>query len=177
MKKASPAVTAATRNQYYGVGGFTSVIAFFANYANFTGRSTRSEYWWFTLFASIFSMIATIGSSIFVITQVLGKLDQLTTGVSGWQMLLSFGGVLWLVIIWGVVGVGVLLPSVALVVRRFRDAGVHWSVYAVLWVINLAWALTHVHDDVNLTYWVSVPIAVIMVIIEVLPAKNPPQEA
>lgn len=176
MNKVSQKVAAATHNQYYGAGGFTSVKAFFANYANFSGRSTRSEYWWFTLFASIFSMIATIGSSIFVITQLLDKLDQFTSGVTGWQMLLSFGGVLWLVIVWSVIGVGVLLPSLALVVRRFRDAGVHWSVYALLWLINLVWALTHLHDNVNLTYWVSIPVSVIMVVIEVLPSKNPPQE-
>lgn len=36
---------AAAHNRYYRATAFSSIKAFFGNYVNFTGRSSRSEYW------------------------------------------------------------------------------------------------------------------------------------
>jgi uncharacterized membrane protein YhaH (DUF805 family) len=81
-----------------------SVASGFRNYAEFTGRARRSEFWWWVLFTTL----------------VNAALNTIPLGILGW------GGVspgalsgLWTVVI--------LVPTVALAVRRLRDAGIGWG--------------------------------------------------
>ena len=68
-------------------------------YAEFKGRARRSEYWYFTLFN-------------FVISLVLGFID-------GWLGLGSeFIGLLG-----GLYSLGIIIPSIAVSVRRLHDTG------------------------------------------------------
>ena len=73
----------------------------FKKYTVFTGRATRSEYWYF----SLFTFLITIGLA--VIDSALGTVDK-TTG----QGVL---GILWSLFI--------LLPTLAVFVRRLHDTG------------------------------------------------------
>ena len=73
----------------------------FKKYAVWTGRATRSEYWYF----SLFTFLITIGLA--VIDTVLGTVDE-TTG----QGVL---GILWSLFIF--------LPTLAVFVRRLHDTG------------------------------------------------------
>ncbi len=63
------------------------------NYCNFSGRSSRSEYWWFTLF-----------------TFILGVLLTLIFGDGTLGSVIS-----------GVVNLALLLPSLGVAVRRLHD--------------------------------------------------------
>ena len=67
----------------------------FSKYATFSGRSSRSAYWWWYLFGILLS----IGVSI--IDQILG------TGF----------------VLSGLAGLAIFIPSLAVLVRRFHDAG------------------------------------------------------
>ena len=83
----------------------------FVKYADFRGRAGRAEYWWFTLFVAIVSLIAL-------------TFDALArTG---------FYSIVW--------NLGVLLPALAVTVRRLRDAGLHWA-WVLLALIPLVGAL------------------------------------
>lgn len=64
------------------------------NYANFNGRASRSEYWWFALFYVIVAV-------------VLGIVDAML----GMQILGT------------IFGLAVLIPSLAVGVRRLHDVG------------------------------------------------------
>lgn len=66
------------------------------NYCNFSGRSSRSEYWWFVLFCFILS---------FVISVVFYSGDTARMVVTG------------------IVNLALLLPSLGLSVRRLHDIG------------------------------------------------------
>lgn len=87
-------------------------------YAQFSGRATRSEYWYFTLFATIVYIIAMVidgllanitgGMPIFMIITMLGFLvPSLAVGIrrlhdigkSGWWYLLAFVPLISLVLI------------------------------------------------------------------------------
>ena len=68
----------------------------FSQYATFSGRARRSEYWWFYLFAVIAYIIA-------------AGLDMIVFGGRG-----AFEVILWLAII---------LPVLAVSVRRLHDTG------------------------------------------------------
>lgn len=81
-----------------------AVTSVFTNYANFNGRARRSEYWYFTLFNIIVSSI------ISVVSTNIG-LPILAT-------------------IWSL---AVLIPGLAVVVRRLHDIGKSgWWYFIVL---------------------------------------------
>ncbi|MDE5645431.1 MAG: DUF805 domain-containing protein [Muribaculaceae bacterium] len=67
------------------------------NYCNFSGRASRSEYWWYVLFTMILGV---------VIGFVLGIFGAGSTAVS---------------VIQGLVSLALLLPGLGLCVRRLHD--------------------------------------------------------
>jgi uncharacterized membrane protein YhaH (DUF805 family) len=69
----------------------------FTKYADFTGRATRSEYWWFVLFLFLGNLatgaISPVVSFLFVIGTLLPTIAAATrrlhdTGRSGWWQLI-----------------------------------------------------------------------------------------
>ncbi|MBI15085.1 MAG: DUF805 domain-containing protein [Chloroflexi bacterium] len=90
----------------------------FKNYLNFKGRSTRAEYWWFFLFTFTLS----------IVTQIIDSFSSL--GVTNFISSLI-----------------VLLPSLAVGVRRLHDIGksgwwlLLWFAVIVGWVILLVWSV------------------------------------
>jgi len=94
---------------------------FFKNYAEFTGRSTRSDYWWVWLGNFILSIPFWI---IYFYTVFLSTvMDSIDDSVSeATFMVLGL-----VVIIYVVFFLAILVPTLALSVRRLRDAGFHWA--------------------------------------------------
>ncbi|TFB91453.1 DUF805 domain-containing protein [Cryobacterium sp. HLT2-28] len=89
-----------SRSQEIHVNLGQAVSTVFKKYAQFHGVASRSEYWWWTLFATV------VGYSIV-------GLDVAINGQST-----NFP------LVWSL---GTLLPSLAVTVRRFRDAGYGWG--------------------------------------------------
>ncbi len=85
-----------------------AIKLYFVNYVNFEGRSTAGEYWWIVLCNVILS-------SFF---RVLSEIPMFY-------------------IISAIVSLGLLLPSLALSVRRLHDTGKSW-VYLLMGLIPLA---------------------------------------
>lgn len=76
--------------------------AVFENYANFNGRARRSEYWYFLL-ANIILILPFYALMIFA-------------AVSNMQWLATLAGIVYVLAI-----LGLIIPSIALVVRRLHD--------------------------------------------------------
>lgn len=76
-------------------------------YAKFDGRATRSEYWYFILFNFIISFIAVLLDRV-VINPMLGATPEQA----------QQGGFLQIII-----ALALLIPSIALGVRRLHDIG------------------------------------------------------
>ena len=83
-----------------------------SKYATFSGRSSRSAYWWFYLF-NILILIAAL-------------LVDLALGTSG--------------IIYGLVGLGLLLPNLAVAARRLHDSG-HSAWWLLIGILPLIGAI------------------------------------
>lgn len=94
------------------------------NYVNFSGRARRKEYWFFVLFTFIFSIVARL-------------LDLLIFGPSG--MLIS-----------GLFGLAMLLPQLAVLVRRLHDTNrsgkwvLGYYLLTILWTgILIVWGMKY----------------------------------
>ncbi|GAA3113086.1 hypothetical protein GCM10010520_66570 [Rhizobium viscosum] len=95
--------------------GFTEAVrtVLTQKYITFSGRASRSEYWWFQLFNWL----------VGVVFSVLGIL----TGGNGVPSLTNFFS-----IIGGLYALATILPMIALMVRRFHDRNISgW------WILGL----------------------------------------
>ena len=92
---------------------------FFKGYVDFAGRSTRSDYWWIWL-----------GNMIIYIPFFFAYGNAISNPQNE-GALIALGGT---AIIYMVIGLALLLPSLALMVRRLRDAGFHWALIFILFV-------------------------------------------
>ena len=85
---------------------------FFKGYADFTGRSTRSDFWWVWLMNSILFLPL----YIFWFQMALNDTEE-TDPILG-VAILSLYIILFMVL---------FIPRLALKVRRLRDASLHWA--------------------------------------------------
>lgn len=116
---------------YYGASFGQAIKRFFKQYANFTGRASRSEYWWVALFQVLVLLIPTIvmiiGMSISLAGAATGSvaydssgnpmvtgMDSAAVGTGG--MLAFVGGGLMTVI-----SLALLVPTLAITWRRLHD--------------------------------------------------------
>lgn len=81
---------------YYGCPPFEAVKRFFRKYAKFSGRASRSEYWWVQLFIFIVYVI------IFVFDELLFRTGS------------SFIDYIW--------EVAIFIPQIAIAIRRLHDS-------------------------------------------------------
>ncbi len=87
--------------------GITEAIrSGFDNYVNFNGRASRSAYWWWVLFGVLVSLVTRLLDGL--IGSNIVRSNQYGTEV-------SFG------IISSLAGLALLLPSIAVLVRRLHD--------------------------------------------------------
>ncbi len=94
-----------------------SVKTCFKKYADFSGRATRSEYWYFVLFNFIVSMVISYGTTFIV----LGMGVEAPSGVYAAPLVSML------------YSLAVLLPSIAVAVRRLHDVGKSgWYYFFVL---------------------------------------------
>ena len=92
---------------------------FFKGYVDFTGRSTRSEYWWIWL-----------GNMILLVTFYSVYFKALANPRNE-AALMALGGI---AIIYMIFGIALFLPGLALTVRRLRDAGFHWALIFIIFI-------------------------------------------
>ena len=94
---------------------------FFKNFAEFTGRSTRPDYWWVWLGNFILSIPFWV---IYIYTVYLSAVMDSVSDSASEATFMVFGLV---AIIYAVFYLAILVPTIALSVRRLRDAGFHWA--------------------------------------------------
>jgi uncharacterized membrane protein YhaH (DUF805 family) len=90
----------------------------FSNYFTFSGRASRSEFWWFTLFNWI------VGLLLIGVDYLLGSIAADGTGLFS-----------------SVYGLAAFFPGLAVSSRRFHDAGWRFWWYLMVFVPILGWLL------------------------------------
>lgn len=103
------------------VGPFAALRLFFQQYAQFSGRSGRSAYWWMAMWQAIFEAI-TIAVIVIVVTSftIADSLTNLAFPIAALGILLVV-----------LFNLGIIIPSISLAARRYRDAGVNpwWLIF------------------------------------------------
>lgn len=98
---------------YYGASIGVAFSRFWRKYATFTGRASRSEFWWWYLVYIIFVIVFEI---VFFSVAARGAVVSPTSGA------MSFGPAYFVVLgIFWVVSLGVLVPTLAIMWRRLHD--------------------------------------------------------
>ena len=94
---------------------------FWKGYVDFKGRSTRSDYWLNVLAQCLVYLLF---SFLLILIMILGgDSSTYTSNPYSFQMILVYIVVLGI----GVYALASLVPSIAIIVRRLRDAGYHWA--------------------------------------------------
>ena len=94
-------------------------------YADFKGRARRTEYWMFTLFNFLISMVLLIPFFLVVIPTALD--GGYSDNSEGYTFILALVPVI-------LYGLFILLPNLAVCVRRFHDTGKSGWLYFVICV-------------------------------------------
>lgn len=105
---------------------FESITTARHQYAQFAGRATRPEFWWFILFAALS-------------VSALGALNIMTP-IGTIYLGSALAGAWWIVL---------LLPTLAVTVRRLRDTGRRWP--------ELFWLLLPIAGAIVLAVYLSQP--------------------
>jgi uncharacterized membrane protein YhaH (DUF805 family) len=101
----------------------------FENYANFSGRARRSEYWYYTLMTIIISIV------LMVLDEVLG---------------LKFGATKNSGILNTIYSLAVLIPGLAVSVRRLHDIGKSGKLLLLFYVVIIALAVVMVVSGLSM---------------------------
>lgn len=116
----------------YGASFGQAVKRFFKKYTKFTGRASRSEFWWVALFIFLIELVPTIlysiGAGKTARAATMAASDPYgmsTTAPSGGAMaLMAVGGILMFLI-----GLAIIVPYLAIVWRRLHDANLAGPFY------------------------------------------------
>jgi len=96
------------------VGFVEAIKRGFRNYATFSGRATRAEYWWWALFTTL--SISWLSLFVVGVTLVL-SLEWLSSSVIMFALSLSLMGLGYLI------GMACWIPTISVAIRRLHDIG------------------------------------------------------
>ena len=94
---------------------------FWKGYVDFTGRSTRSDYW-LNVLAQCLALL--FFCFLLVLIRIAGgDSSAYTSSAYSFQMILIYI----VLSAFGIYMLALLIPSIAIMVRRLRDGGYHWA--------------------------------------------------
>ncbi|MDO1604748.1 DUF805 domain-containing protein [Lactobacillus sp. YT155] len=129
---------------------------FWKNYVNFTGKSTRKEFWIPMLF------------NIVVIFMLVVSLRLSESSIDSTELIGTMA------LIYGVFLIALFIPSLAVTVRRFRDAGFGWYWVIIFIVIN---RFTEVFAEYTIFTVIGLACWIIEIIMLCQPSKTVVSEA
>ena len=109
---------------------FSAYKKFWTRYADFSGRSSRSDYWWVVLCNFLitlpFSLIAFFGFLIPLFSEIYyAGLYDYEPDLSG--AMAGAGLAAFIMFLLAIYWLATIVPNLAITVRRLRDAGFHWA--------------------------------------------------
>ena len=107
----------------YGASFGQAVQRFFAKYATASGRASRSEYWWAVLAIALINIVFSI------LLSVAGAFTPNADGSANLS-----GGAIAIIVVWGIIYLGLIIPIIAVSVRRLHDANFSGFFYLLTFI-------------------------------------------
>ncbi len=107
-----PAASGSLAQPLPGASFGQAVQRFFKKYATFSGRATRSEYWWVMLFNGVITGLL----SFWAFNALVSSIDPWTNELTGTSYILPYA-------LLALYGLATFVPGLALLIRRFHDGG------------------------------------------------------
>lgn len=147
----------------YGASFGQAIKRYFQGYVKFNGRASRSEYWWSYLFLAIFQIIPLI-----LVIAGLIAMAASTSSYSyddyGYSSYGPSGGSIALLVIGGglllLIGLGTLLPSIAIGWRRLHDGNFAGPLYLI--------TFASIIPIVNYIAWIG---SIAVIVLMIMPSK------
>ena len=114
---------------HYGIGFGGAIVRGFKKYATFAGRASRSEYWWWTLFTTIVFIGLTVPTAVIGIQTSPDGGD--TPGLPAIP----------LIILLVLFSLAVVVPTIAVTVRRLHDAGYSGWLFLLTLIPSVGWLI------------------------------------
>lgn len=109
----APAAQAADLSQPLRGASFGAAVKrYFTKYATFSGRASRSEYWWVALLNGVIAGAL----SAWMMAAFFAGIDPWTNELTGYGFLVPFALIM-------LYSLAILVPSLALLARRLHDGG------------------------------------------------------
>ncbi len=106
---------------YYGISFWPGYTRFWRKYATFSGRASKSEFWWAYLgngiIGAVLGVLYIIGVAVAAGSASVDDSGSLNAGTGAGIGFLIFAGILW-----AVFGLAVIVPTFAILWRRLHDA-------------------------------------------------------
>ena len=156
-------------NEKPGKVSFIQAIKdFFIGYVDFKGRSTRAGYWWTVLALSISGFVLTFA----VLGKVFGIISRLSSSYYSIEddIAYAFADSMGLIIGILIFCLAIVLPSVALAVRRYRDAGLRGRGTLVFYIINFASTFFDISGTSSFLTLITTAISIFLFVLSVLPS-------
>ncbi len=106
----------------YGASFGAGIKRFFQKYATFSGRASRSEYWWSFLFNGVIETILYIAAVVIAVAGI-----DPVTGEPGAGFMLPLALLM-------LYSLAIIIPGIAVSVRRLHDAGYSGLLYLLVLV-------------------------------------------
>ncbi|MCB5956082.1 DUF805 domain-containing protein [Enterococcus sp. CWB-B31] len=159
-------------NQKPGEVSFVQAIKdFFLGYVDFKGRTTRAGYWWVTLILSLggfvmaFAMLGKIFSLVFSLIDDYGYYSESEIAAALTDSIGVF-------ILFGVISLALILPTLALSVRRYRDAGVTGRGVLTFYIINFVGNIINLNGSSAFLTLIVSAISIFFFILSILPTDS-----
>ena len=127
----------------YGASFGQAIKRFFRNYTKFSGRASRSEYWWAYLFVTLLPVIpgilCGIGVGMSAASASMSAADPygMSAGPSGGSLALTgIGGILMLII-----GLATIIPYLSISWRRLHDANYPGPMWFLHFIPGVGWII------------------------------------
>ncbi|BDZ51859.1 hypothetical protein GCM10025867_41000 [Frondihabitans sucicola] len=121
---------------WYGISFGGALRRFFKKYADFSGRASRSEYWWVALAYGILSVVLNIISS------VSGGYGSVMATQSGSVSSTSpSAGAVVVGIISIIIGLAIIVPGLAVTWRRLHDANLAGPFFFLIFIPIVGWII------------------------------------
>jgi uncharacterized membrane protein YhaH (DUF805 family) len=120
---------------WYGISFGKAVGRFFKKYATFSGRASRSEFWWWYLANGIVTIVLSILYGIGVATSERSTVSMSTATSTSVQSTVTEPSALFVIsgILFLLWGLAIIVPTLALGWRRLHDA----NLTGALWIIAI----------------------------------------